>query len=87
MEREIMNMSPSCHLFLELSSKDVKKEPLVKPVQQWGEQHGSEWWVLCQPTPLLAMRLLCLSFNNCKMGVGTVPTSQGCHKDYMRQYI
>lgn len=24
---------------------------------------------MCQPTPLLAMRLLCLSFNNCKMGV------------------
>lgn len=39
MDREIMNMSPSCHLFLELSSKDVKKEPLVKSAQ-WGEQHG-----------------------------------------------
>lgn len=33
MERKIVNMSPSCHLFLELSSKDVKKEPLVKSVQ------------------------------------------------------
>lgn len=39
MDREIMNMSPSCHLFLELSSKDVKKEPLIKSAQ-WGEQHG-----------------------------------------------
>lgn len=25
MEREIMNMSPRCHLFLELSLKDAKK--------------------------------------------------------------